>query len=472
MIGIVLISVFLITISMSYAYFTATFNNVGNRDTSITAAKVGSVRLNAEAATYTSDNQFPGEMTVQKFYIEPVGEGKGIYEIDLTGVIDESIFGSDVEISLYKAMNNEEVVVTKGELTQENDYYYRVDTLETNGLTPIYTGVFKNGLNILYQEEFEVINESGLKIRENSESTAYPKYTYYLVYNYKNNGEQNTQMGKTFSGTVSGKLIQEKTPSESHVISFVYIEPDGLCSLKKASFENHELVSWVAYDCDTLEEIGPITEGYTMMGDYSTDIEVLVDGMFYETEYYYDGAHPDALAIDDVRYLDRMVYENYYTIWDSNPTYSYNNYLDVLADYDGDLVLYHSEYEVYDGGVYSVTFINLDGSGVCQSVERVDIDPVTGPAEIVTYSCDTGEELEYYYEDLSEKINNETWNGDKIYYYNPNNPSDSIDFTDSSQGADLISEITNGEEFYGMAYREYEFHIEEHDMYTLYYIGE
>ena len=207
MIGIVLISVFLITISISYAYFTATFNNVGNRETSITAAKAGSIRLNAEAATYISDDQFPGEMTVQKFYIEPVGEGKGIYEIDLTGVIDESIFGSDVEISLYKAMNNEEVVVTKGKLTQENAHYYQVDTLETNGLTPIYTGVLKNGENILYQEEFEVINESGLKIRENSESTAYSKYTYYLVYHYKNNGEQSAQMGSTFKGTVSAKLI-------------------------------------------------------------------------------------------------------------------------------------------------------------------------------------------------------------------------------------------------------------------------
>ena len=213
MIGIVLISVLMITISISYAYFTATFNNVGNKDTSITAAQVGSIRLNAEAATYTSDDQFPGEMTVQKFYIEPVGEGKGIYEIDLTGVINESLFGSDVEISLYKAITNEEVIVTKGELTQDGDHYYRVDTLNTNGLTPIYTGTLKNGLNILYQEDFEVINQSGLKIRENESSTAVSKYTYYLVYNYKNNGEQSAQMGNTFSGTISAKLIQEKKHS-------------------------------------------------------------------------------------------------------------------------------------------------------------------------------------------------------------------------------------------------------------------
>ena len=100
-----IVSVIAFVSGISYAFFTATFNNVGNRDTSITSASVGSIRLNAEAATYTSENQYPGEMTVQKFYIEPVGEGKGIYELDLTAVLP-SVFGSDIEISLYKTINN------------------------------------------------------------------------------------------------------------------------------------------------------------------------------------------------------------------------------------------------------------------------------------------------------------------------------------------------------------------------------
>lgn len=208
MIFVVLISVFVITISMSYAYFTATFNNVGTRDTSITAAQVGSIRLNAEAPTYTSEKQYPGEMTVHKFYVEPVGIGKGFYEIDLDATLP-NVFASDVEVSLYRSINNEEVTVTKGELTQDGDNYYRQDTLNTNGLTPIYTGVLTNGENILHQQAFEVFNDSGLKIRKDSNSTAYPRYTYYLVYNYKNNGDQNAQMGSTFSGTVSIKLITE-----------------------------------------------------------------------------------------------------------------------------------------------------------------------------------------------------------------------------------------------------------------------
>ncbi|MBR1748189.1 MAG: hypothetical protein IJ743_00165 [Bacilli bacterium] len=208
-IGLIVALITLVT-GISYAYFTATFQNLGVRETSITLAELGSLKLTASEATYTSGNQYPGDMAIQKFEVEPVTKGLGIYEIDLTGVIDESIFGNDVEIQLYKSIDNTEVTVTEGELTQDGSTFSRVDTLVTNGLTPIYTGSLKNGLNILYQEEFEVVNDNGLKIRENSESTAYPKYTFYLVYNYKNNGNQNSQMGQTFSGTISGKLIEEK----------------------------------------------------------------------------------------------------------------------------------------------------------------------------------------------------------------------------------------------------------------------
>ncbi|MBR1749179.1 MAG: hypothetical protein IJ743_05255 [Bacilli bacterium] len=216
--GLVIAIITLIS-GISYAYFTATFQNLGIRETSITLAELGSLKLTSTEATYTSGNQYPGDMAIQKFTVEPVSKGSGVYELDLTGVIDESVFGSDVEIELYKSIDNTEVTITEGELNKEGENFSRVDTLVTNVLTPIYTGSLKNGLNILYQEEFEVIEESGtLKVRENSESTAYPKYTFYLVYNYKNNGNQNSQMGQTFSGTISGKLIKEKKKTGAETI--------------------------------------------------------------------------------------------------------------------------------------------------------------------------------------------------------------------------------------------------------------
>ena len=205
----ILIAVILVTIGVSYAYFVATFQNLGVRTTELSTEVLGSLKLTAEEATYTSGGQYPGDMAIQKFYIEPVGVGKGTYEIDLTGVIDESIFASDVEIQLYKSLDNTAVTITEGELTQNGAQFSRVDTLVTNGLTPVYTGTLKNGVNILLQEDFEVINQSGLKVREKSTDTAVNKYTFYLVYNYKNNGNQNAQMGQTFSGTVSAKIIEE-----------------------------------------------------------------------------------------------------------------------------------------------------------------------------------------------------------------------------------------------------------------------
>ena len=225
-IGLVIAFIALVS-GISYAYFTASFSNLGTRETSITLAELGSLKLTASEATYTSGNQYPGDIAFQKFEVEPVTKGLGIYEIDLTGVIDESVFGSDVEIQLYKSIDNTEVTITEGDLTQDGSTFSRVDTLVTNGLTPIYTGSLKNGLNNLYQEEFEVVNDNGLKIRENSESTAYPKYTFYLVYNYKNNGNQNSQMGQTFNGTISGKIIDKKSnPALETLEALQALNPD------------------------------------------------------------------------------------------------------------------------------------------------------------------------------------------------------------------------------------------------------
>ncbi|MBR1748357.1 MAG: hypothetical protein IJ743_01025 [Bacilli bacterium] len=362
MIGIVLISVLMITISMSYAYFTSTFNNVGNRDTSITAAQVGSIRLNAEAATYTSEKQFPGEMTVQKFYIEPVGEGKGIYEIDLTGVINESLFGSDVEISLYKAVTNEEVIVTKGELTQDGDHYYRVDTLNTNGLTPIYTGTLKNGLNILYQEEFEVINESGLKIRKDSSFTAVSRYTYYLVYNYKNNGEQSAQMGTTFSGTISAKLINEKTLTNSHIVTFVITEREGgtdsCYGIIRAYYEDNELASLYRVSCSTLQETEQITSGYDFSGFETTDINSILDAYTLESSYFVNTQNVDTLIdVSDSQVLAQL---NSSLIQESLPYQRWENYefADDYSDIDYDVVLYDLNYSD-SGGMLTPHYFEL-----------------------------------------------------------------------------------------------------------------
>ena len=44
---------------VSYAYFTATLQNLGERETSITLAEMGSLKLTSTEATYTSGGQYP-----------------------------------------------------------------------------------------------------------------------------------------------------------------------------------------------------------------------------------------------------------------------------------------------------------------------------------------------------------------------------------------------------------------------------
>ena len=330
---------------ISYAYFTASFQNLGTRETSITLAELGSLKLTAEEATYTSGNQYPGDMAIQKFYVEPVSKGKGVYELDLTGVIDETIFGSDVEIQLYKSIDNTEVTVTEGDLTQSGTQFSRVDTLVTNGLTPIYNKALKNGLNILYQEEFEVIEESGsLKVRENSTSTSYPKYTFYLVYNYKNNGNQNNQMGQTFTGTISGKLIDSKTLSNSHTATFVMTTTnagtDSCENIIRAYYEDDELTSLYNVSCDTLQETEQITSGYDFVGNETTDINEILFSYTMEKNYYVNTENISELAnVTDDTVLKEL---NYNLTSELAPYESWENYSqEDYENIDYDVVLYN-----------------------------------------------------------------------------------------------------------------------------------
>ena len=180
---------------VTYAYFTATLQNLGERETSISTETLGNLKLTGETV-FTSENLYPGEMGVQEFSIEPVSQGKGIYELDLNAVVP-SEFGGDIFITLYRATSNDaSVEVTKGELTQEGDNYYKQDTLSTSNVEIIYpaSSLTNNSQIVLFQTEFD-------------ETLTNTKY--YLVYDYRNRGNQNNQMGKSFSATISGRLVKE-----------------------------------------------------------------------------------------------------------------------------------------------------------------------------------------------------------------------------------------------------------------------
>ena len=205
---IALLLSFVIILGGTYAYFAVTLNTAGNdKKLNIVTEDLGSIKW-VGTKVYTSDSLLPGEIGLQTFTIEKnSATGKGIYEIDLNGIVDEA-FNNDIEITLYKTTDTTKnnVSVTSGNTSMTGTGTLNVakeDTLNITG-TPekIYgpkTFKTKNPI-ILEQKDFD--------------NSTLQKTTYYLVYHYKNNGNQNNQQGKSFSGEISVRLILEKGSQE------------------------------------------------------------------------------------------------------------------------------------------------------------------------------------------------------------------------------------------------------------------
>ena len=214
---IALLLSFVIILGGTYAYFAVTLNTAGNdKKLNIVTEDLGSIKW-VGTKVYTSDSLLPGEIGLQTFTIEKnSATGKGIYEIDLNGIVDEA-FNNDIEITLYKTTDTTKnnVSVTSGNTSMTGTGTLNVakeDTLNITG-TPekIYgpkTFKTKNPI-ILEQKDFD--------------NSTLQKTTYYLVYHYKNNGNQNNQQGKTFSGEISVKLILEKGSQQESVNAVEYI---------------------------------------------------------------------------------------------------------------------------------------------------------------------------------------------------------------------------------------------------------
>ena len=99
---VILLLVLVGAIGASYAYFATANKTSGNdKDLNIVTEDLGNIKWQG-TKVFESSGLLPGEMGIQTFTIEKnSATGKGIYEIDLKGIID-SVFNDDVEISLYK----------------------------------------------------------------------------------------------------------------------------------------------------------------------------------------------------------------------------------------------------------------------------------------------------------------------------------------------------------------------------------
>ena len=208
MVVVVLLLVIVSVIGASYAYFATVNKTTGNdKNLNIVTEDLGSIKWEG-TKVFESGNLLPGECGIQTFTIEKnSASGKGIYEIDLKGVIADE-FGDDVEITLYKSTDTttNNVTIKEGHSTISGDttkQYYKEDSVVLNGTPKKVYGtkaLQNNDKIILEQTDFD--------------NSTLQKTTYYLVYCYKNNGNQDKQQGKSFSGEISVRLILEKGSQE------------------------------------------------------------------------------------------------------------------------------------------------------------------------------------------------------------------------------------------------------------------
>ena len=203
---VVLLLAIVATVGASYAYFATTTKTTGNdKDLNIVTEDLGNIKWEG-TKVFESGDLLPGECGIQTFTIEKnSASGKGIYEIDLKGILDES-FGTDVEITLYKSTDTttNNVTIKEGSSTISGDttkQYYKEDSVVLNG-TPekVY------GAKALQNKDKIILEQKDF------DNSTLEKTTYYLVYCYKNaDHSQDKQQGKSFSGEISVKLILEKT---------------------------------------------------------------------------------------------------------------------------------------------------------------------------------------------------------------------------------------------------------------------
>ena len=250
-IGVLLVA----TIGVTFAYFASSSQN-DNAGINAETEELGSILLDG-TKVFTSYDLLPGQMGVQEFTIEKNSDtGNGIYEIDLEANVPEE-FRSDIEILLYKTTDpvRNNVTVNVADPTLEDEMIYQSDSLNITG-TPelIYQGTLtENPQIILEQADFDV--------------TALEKTTYYLVYHYKNNGNQDDQQGKTFTGTITVRLINEKLPTFADAIlacddtAANCIKDNASLSKEIATDDPDNNARYIGYNSNNYVEFGVYPEG-------------------------------------------------------------------------------------------------------------------------------------------------------------------------------------------------------------------
>ncbi len=215
-----IISLLLVTIGASYAFFWAT-STPGSITASGAAKLLGNIDfVDGQSVVTPVDGIYPGWIGVQKFHINKpsdVNEGVGTYEVVMETNVDSG-YSDWVSYEIYKTTNSSDTIIrVEGELMSnpdnQNEIYIN-DSLTTTGFN-VPNGALKKG----------VINSSSGTISLDTQSfdlATWEDTTYYIVYRFNEvDVNQNSAQGKSFNTIIDVNLTSSGNSNN------VYVDASG-----------------------------------------------------------------------------------------------------------------------------------------------------------------------------------------------------------------------------------------------------
>ena len=267
----------LIGIGASYAYYLANFNvsNPENANNNLTTTSTTDVVMDMQGK-YAPSNTVPGFKGVKEVVVRGLGQKNSVpSEASIQITPDFADFGNDVTWKLYKS----DTPITCTSNVNEGIQYYDEATCD-----------IPKSASLLLEGGAE---SSYLNITVNPLTET----KYYLVVEYANNGDQSSQMGKSFSVTI-GLGSKVKNPIDDIIAQLdttgkcPTVNDDGSVSVTAAESTNGYLCKAKDAYGDSYYYRGNVTNNYVKFADkYWRIVRINGDGT---VRVIYDGTSAHA----------------------------------------------------------------------------------------------------------------------------------------------------------------------------------
>ena len=274
----------LIGIGMSYAYYLANFSvsNPENANNNLTTTSTTDVVMDMQEK-YAPSNTVPGFKGVKEVVVRGLGEKNSVpSEASIQITPDFADFGNDVTWKLYKS----DTPITCTSNVNEGIQYYDEATCD-----------IPKSASLLLEGGAE---SSYLNITVNPLTET----KYYLVVEYANNGDQSSQMGKSFSVTI-GLGSKVKNPIDDIIAQLdtsgncPTVNDDGSVNVTEAAATDGYLCKAKDAYGDSYYYRGNVTNNYVKFADkYWRIVRINGDGT---VRVIYDGtsAHANGESSED-----------------------------------------------------------------------------------------------------------------------------------------------------------------------------